>query len=59
MCVCFKGCSYDATIKAMETLRGQLDVVPVFMQEISDNGKGLDPADLTKEQVYDYLDTYF
>jgi hypothetical protein len=49
----------NATIKAMETLRGQLDVVPVFMQEISDNGKGLDPADLTKEQVYDYLDTYF
>lgn len=48
-----------STIKAMEALKGKLDVVPVFIQEVDERGKGLDPADLTEEQVYDYLDTYY
>lgn len=49
----------EATAKACEDLSGKLDVRPVFIQEVDENGKGLDPADLTKEQVYEYLDTYF
>jgi DNA primase len=48
-----------STIKALESLKGKLDTIPVFIQEVDEDGKGLDPADLTKEQVYDYLDTYF
>lgn len=47
------------TIKAMSDLGDKMDIKPVFIQEVDENGKGLDPADLTKEQVYDYLDTYF
>lgn len=49
----------DATIKAITDLGDKLDVRPVFIQEIDENGKGLDPADLTKAQVYEYLATYF
>lgn len=49
----------NATLKACKDLSTKLDVMPVFIQEIDDNGKGLDPADLTREQVYEYLDTYF
>jgi len=40
-------------------LSGKVDVKPVFIQEVDINGKGLDPADLSKEQVYEYLRTYF
>lgn len=47
------------TTKAVEDLAGKLDVVPVFIQEVDENGKGLDPADLSKELVYEYLNTYF
>jgi 5S rRNA maturation endonuclease (ribonuclease M5) len=49
-----------AAVKALESLKGRLNsLLPVFIQEVDENGKGLDPADLTKEQVYEYLDTYF
>lgn len=47
------------TNKAIEALSDKLIVSPVFIQETDENGKGLDPADLTKEQVYEYLETYF
>jgi 5S rRNA maturation endonuclease (ribonuclease M5) len=47
------------TIKAIETLSDKLTLSPVFIQETDENGKGLDPADLTKAQVYEYLTTYF
>jgi DNA primase len=47
------------TTQACADLGDKLDVRPVFIQEVDENGKGLDPADLTREQVYDYLDTYF
>lgn len=49
----------NGIIKACLDLVGKLDVKPVFIQETDENGKGLDPADLTKEQVYEYLETYF
>lgn len=41
--------------KAYEDLHSKIKVRPVFIQETDDNGKGLDPADLTKAQVYGYL----
>ena len=44
---------------AYEDLKDKLDTKLVFIQEVDKNGKGLDPADLSKEQVYDYLNTYF
>ena len=47
------------TNAAINDLGDKLDVRPVFIQEVDENGKGLDPADLTKEQVYEYLATYF
>jgi len=49
----------EGTISACKDLSGKLDTRPVFIQEVDENGKGLDPADLTKEQVYEYLETYF
>ena len=49
----------DATIKACADLNDKMDVCPVFIQEVDENGKGLDPSDLTQQQVYEYLETYF
>ena len=49
----------EATNKACADLSSKLDVRPVFIQEIDENGKGLDPADLNKDQVYEYLATYY
>jgi len=42
-------------IKACEELRNKMEVMPIFMTEVDDNGKGLDPSDLSKEEVYSYL----
>jgi DNA primase len=47
------------TQKAIETLSDTMPVRPVFIQEVDDEGNGLDPADLTKDQLYEYLNTYF
>ena len=44
---------------AYSDLKNKLDIKLVFIQEVDEDGKGLDPADLSKEQVYDYLNTYF
>jgi 5S rRNA maturation endonuclease (ribonuclease M5) len=49
----------SGTTKALNDLHNRVEVSPVFIQEVDENGKGLDPADLTKEQVYEYLETYF
>ncbi len=49
----------DATQKACKDLLSRIEVSPVFIQEVDENGKGLDPADLTQEQVYEYLETYY
>jgi len=48
-----------ATVKAINDLKAKTDIFPVFIQEVNANGKGLDPADLDKGQIYEYLDTYF
>jgi hypothetical protein len=47
------------TQKVMDDLKNKLEVIPVFIQEVDENGKGLDPADLSKELVYEYLNTYY
>jgi DNA primase len=49
----------EATIKSYNDLNELLDVRPVFIQELDKNGKGLDPSDLTQQQIYEYLETYF
>lgn len=49
----------NGTLSACKDLAGKIEVMPVFIQEIDDKGKGLDPADLTDVQIYEYLDTYF
>ena len=47
------------TQKAVEDLKNKLEVIPVFIQEMDSNGKGLDPADLSNNLVYEYLKTYY
>lgn len=44
--------------KAFEELKNKMDVYPVFITEVDANGNGLDPSDLTKEQVLNYLSEY-
>ncbi|HLD90902.1 MAG TPA: toprim domain-containing protein [Patescibacteria group bacterium] len=47
------------TSKACEDLNGKIKVIPQFITEIDEKGKGLDPSDLTKEQVHTYLNGLF
>ena len=47
------------TKNAIATLSDKMPVRIVAIQEVDDKGKGLDPADLTKDQMYEYLNTYF
>lgn len=47
------------TTAAYENLKDRLDVVPIYITETDIDGKGLGPDDLTDEQLYEYLDTYF
>lgn len=47
------------TESAYEKLKDKVDVRPVFIQEVGSDGKGLDPSDLTKKQIYEYLNTYY
>lgn len=46
-------------VKACNELRGKLDTDAVFITEVDENGKGLDPSDLDKETIYNYLKGYF
>ena len=46
------------TVNAYKNLNDKMDVYTVFITEVDKNGKGLDPADLNKEQVYGYLNSY-
>jgi DNA primase len=43
------------TVKNYETLSSKMEVRPVFITEVDDDGKGLDPADLDKDTIYGYL----
>ena len=49
----------NGILKAVDDLSDKMTVKPVFIQEVGDDGKGLDPADLSKELIYEYLNTYF
>jgi len=48
----------DAIGRTFNLLNGKLKMYVEFILETDENGKGLDPADLTKEQVYYYLSNY-
>lgn len=52
------GPGFSGCIKVCEDIRGKIDVTPVFITETDKDGKGLDPADLSKEVVYNYLKGY-
>jgi len=43
------------TINACEELKNDMEVIPIYITETEENGKGLGPADLSKEIVYEYL----
>jgi hypothetical protein len=43
------------TINACEELKNDMEVIPIYITETEENGKGLGPADLSKEVVYEYL----
>jgi hypothetical protein len=43
------------TVKGYEDLWSKMEVHPVFITEVDEDGEGLDPADLDKETVYRYL----
>ena len=45
-------------IRSIEFIGGKVNVEAVFITEFDKNGKGLDPADLSKEQIYSYLSDY-
>ena len=44
---------------AYENLKGKLNMVPVYITETDEFGKGFDPADLSCKQLCEYLDRYF
>ena len=44
------------TVGAIKNLFAKVNpLIPVFITEVDSSGKGLDPSDLSKEQVYSYL----
>jgi 5S rRNA maturation endonuclease (ribonuclease M5) len=44
--------------QAYEELKNKLDVFLVFITEVDENGKGLDPSDLSREVINGYLKKY-
>ena len=44
--------------QAYEELKNKLDVYLVFITEVDKNGKGLDPSDLSREAINNYLKKY-
>lgn len=44
--------------QAYEELKNKLDISLVFITEVDENGKGLDPSDLSKEAINGYLKKY-
>jgi len=43
------------TVNAVKELKNDMDVLPIYITEVEENGKGMGPADLSKEIVYEYL----
>ena len=52
------GPGVEGTVDAFEQLSDKLDVFPVLITEVDEDGNGLDPADLDKETAYSYLKDY-
>jgi DNA primase len=48
----------SGALDAYHVLSNKIDVDVVFITEVDENGDGLDPADLTYEEVYSYLRSY-
>ena len=48
----------EGAITAYTDMHRKIDVFPVFITEVDEDGNGLDPADLDKETVYGYLKNY-
>jgi len=46
------------TIDAYNHLKSKININYIFITETDDNGNGLDPADLDKETMYNYLQEY-
>lgn len=42
-------------VNACKEVGSKMEIIPIFMIETDENGKGLDPSDLSKEEVYSYL----
>ena len=50
---------YSGCVSACNNLKNRVDAVPIFITEVDEEGKGLDPSDLSKKVIYDYLKGYF
>ena len=45
-------------VKSCKELSKKVNVEVIFMTEVDENGKGLDPSDLSYEQAHEYLKNY-
>ncbi len=43
------------TTTAYKELSDKMNVIPIFITEVDEQGKGLDPSDLSQEKIYSYL----
>ena len=48
----------SGAIKAYNELKDKMPVNVIFMMEVDENGKGLDPSDLDKDTALDYLKNF-
>ena len=46
---------YSGCVSACNNLKNRVDAVPIFITDVDEEGKGLDPSDLSKKVIYDYL----
>lgn len=52
------GPGISGTVRSSAELTRKLKTHVIFITEFDENGKGLDPADLTKDVIYEYLNGY-
>jgi hypothetical protein len=45
-------------VATCKSLKRKVDIDAVFLTEVDENGKGLDPSDLSYGQVHGYLKSY-
>jgi len=43
------------TVHAFNELSSKMNVVPIFITETDEDGKGLDPSDLSRDEIFKYL----